>query len=71
MLIVAVSTNCQLTPSLDLYPLKVFPLRTSFTQYGAEMELTDVLVVSHPALQSSLERRRKMALLSADRSIEA
>jgi hypothetical protein len=32
MLIVSEPTDCQLTPSLDLYAVKVFPLRTSFTQ---------------------------------------
>jgi len=35
MLIVCVVPTCtQLTPSTDIYPLKLFPLRTTFTQYG-------------------------------------
>ena len=32
MVIVSLPTRAQFTPSLDWYPLKVFPLRTSLTQ---------------------------------------
>lgn len=35
MLMVCVVPTCtQLTPSPEMYPLKLLPLRTSFTQYG-------------------------------------
>ena len=36
MLIVWLVPSCaQFTPSKELYPLSVFPLRTTFTQYGS------------------------------------
>src|SRR5579863_990278 len=55
MLIVTLVPICtQFTPSAEVYPLNVLPLRTSFTQYGS-VTLADVLadVLLPPVLSRS------------------
>jgi len=54
MLIVCVVPTCtQLTPSAEMYPLKLLPLLTNFTQYGNAGIVAFVYVVLAPVLARS------------------
>ena len=59
MLIVSLPTSVQVTPSGETYPLKVLPLRTSFTQYGA-VNVALRMERSCPGSQPSLESRSRV-----------
>jgi hypothetical protein len=56
MLIVTGEPICvQYTPSADRYPVNVFPLRTTFTQYGNPMLVAPDWLVPPPVVARSLK----------------